>query len=286
VQIILNNDRVTEAYYGEIFASSTKQFLRERIDWMVNQAKGENILDIGCSQGIVSILLARDGKKVLGIDISDDAIQYAETEKQKEAEAVQRNLVFTSGDIFEMQVKEKYHTVIMGEILEHLDNPAELITLVSELLEDDGRLILTIPFGVNDHDDHQHTFYISSILDLVKGKFSMNDIKIIGKWLCVSVNKKGNAELNYEVFLKASEQAFYRIEQDYLESKYKRDTRINELSTKLKDRQEKVTKLQNVYHSYPYRMGKIIISGLRPGKNMVLMPFRIMKLIVEMKKDK
>lgn len=288
MQPILNNDRVTEAYYGEIFAASTKNFLRERINWMVHQAEGKNVLDIGCSQGIVSILLARDGKKVHGIDISPEAIQFAEKETEKENEATQSNLTFTAGDIFNLNLKEKFNTVILGEILEHLDSPADLIELVSELLEADGRLILTIPFGVNDHDDHQHTFYISSIIHLVNKKFTMNEIKIIGKWLCVSVDKKGNIErdLDYEAFLKTSEEAFYRIEQDYHQSKYKRDTRIDELSVKLKERQEKVVKLQNVYNSYQYRIGKTILSGLKPGKNTLLLPYRLMKLYLEMKKDK
>ena len=69
-------DRITEAYYNEMGDSFARK-VRERIHWVCENAKGEEILDIGCSQGITSILLGREGKKVLGIDLLEESIQYA-----------------------------------------------------------------------------------------------------------------------------------------------------------------------------------------------------------------
>ena len=60
------HDRVTEAYYGKM----GQQFMREtqeRIHWICNNVQGRSVLDVGCSQGIVPILLAREGINVIGI---------------------------------------------------------------------------------------------------------------------------------------------------------------------------------------------------------------------------
>ena len=73
-----NSDRISEVYKGEIWAESTQQVARDRIHWLVGQATGD-VLDIGCSQGIISILCAREGMNVLGVDIQADRIEYAET---------------------------------------------------------------------------------------------------------------------------------------------------------------------------------------------------------------
>lgn len=51
------HDRVVEAYYGKL----GQQFMREtqeRIHWICRCVHGKNVLDVGCSQGIVPVLLA------------------------------------------------------------------------------------------------------------------------------------------------------------------------------------------------------------------------------------
>ena len=70
------HDRVMEAYYGKL----GDQFMREtqaRIHWICAQVKGRRILDVGCSQGIVPLLLAREGCQVTGVDTSPQAIEEA-----------------------------------------------------------------------------------------------------------------------------------------------------------------------------------------------------------------
>ncbi|WP_062320411.1 hypothetical protein [Halolactibacillus sp. JCM 19043] len=56
-------DSIYDAYYYK-FGKTFGNEVRERIHWIAKEAKGKSMLDIGCSQGILSILLAREGKKV------------------------------------------------------------------------------------------------------------------------------------------------------------------------------------------------------------------------------
>lgn len=70
------NDRLNEVYYGKLMNKETQDILRERVNWMCGQVQGTRVLDVGCSQGIVSILLARQGKEVVGVDIDPESIDY------------------------------------------------------------------------------------------------------------------------------------------------------------------------------------------------------------------
>jgi len=57
---------------------SARHLNRAQIDWLVEQARGA-VLDIGCSQGIASILCARRGLEVLGVDVEPDRIAVRAT---------------------------------------------------------------------------------------------------------------------------------------------------------------------------------------------------------------
>lgn len=59
---VLWADRVNEACYGEPGDESGRR-ARDPINWMCSQAQGETVLDVGCSQGITTPLLAREGFK-------------------------------------------------------------------------------------------------------------------------------------------------------------------------------------------------------------------------------
>ena len=61
---------------GEKFQEQVKK----RISWIVEQVGDHDpVWDIGCSQGITSILLAQKGKHVTGIDIQPESIEFAQS---------------------------------------------------------------------------------------------------------------------------------------------------------------------------------------------------------------
>ncbi len=55
----MNDDRISEVYKGEIWTDALQNRARRRIHWMCSQVVGDSVVDIGCSQGIASILLGR-----------------------------------------------------------------------------------------------------------------------------------------------------------------------------------------------------------------------------------
>ncbi|WP_313318460.1 glycosyltransferase [Stenotrophomonas sp.] len=157
-------DHINEAYYdgmGAAFGART----RDRINWMCSQVTGETVLDVGCSQGITAILLAREGLRVTGIDIDQPTIDYAISERAKEIPSVQERIEFHCMDLAGL-APALFDTVLMGEVIEHQTSPSRFIGRAAAFLAPGGRLIVTVPFGLNPWPDHKSTIYPG---DLVLG---------------------------------------------------------------------------------------------------------------------
>lgn len=59
---MVNHDRVNERYYGMVNTVKSQEATRARIHWICRHVSGNRMLDAGCSQGITSILLGREGR--------------------------------------------------------------------------------------------------------------------------------------------------------------------------------------------------------------------------------
>ncbi|MCO5971262.1 methyltransferase domain-containing protein [Actinoallomurus soli] len=180
-----NSDRISEVYKGEIWAESTQRVARDRIHWLVGQATGE-VLDIGCSQGIASILCARRGLTVLGVDIQADRIEYANKERDAEPEDVRGRLEFRLADASALDLPDaSFDTVIMGEIVEHIPDASPFLKEAARVLRPDGVLALTTPFGLSKHHDHYATFYVDSLVRLLAPYVSIESLDIVDRYLRV-----------------------------------------------------------------------------------------------------
>lgn len=225
-------DKVSEAYYGsmgEAFARKT----RERIHWICSQASGIDVLDIGCSQGITEVILAREGKCAVGIDIEEEAIEYALASLSNQTTSVQEMITYKACSIFDFDSETQFDTVILSEVLEHFSSSSALLERVTGLMKEDGILIVTVPFGINDYIDHKKTYYLFNLLDDLSPYFSVFEVKFFGKWIGV-VAEKGNGtrtKIDTSSIVKELESSFYNIERNLVDNL---DARTNQF-TKLND---------------------------------------------------
>jgi SAM-dependent methyltransferase len=179
-------DRVYEAYFGAMgnpFALAT----RERIHWLCERVRGERILDVGCSQGITSILLGKEGKKVEGIDVDETAVKFATQKIQEEDDEIRSNVTFKVSNFLSASYEPgEFDTIILSEILEHLVNPEAFLEKASYLLGNKGRLLITVPFGINDAPDHKRTYYGLNLVLRLLADYSIKDLKVVSNsWLCL-----------------------------------------------------------------------------------------------------
>lgn len=241
-------DKVYEAYMGDMgekFAEKTQK----RIHWICSKVQGEKVLDVGCSQGITAILLARRGIHVTGLDINEGTVSQAREFLAKEPEEIQKRVEFCQADFGSYDALEQYDTVIMGEVLEHLLHPQIFIANAEKVLKDDGVLIITVPFGINEDPDHKQTFYYFGLEHLLNRYFRVSETFSFGKWIGFVARKaklnENSSEYAYEQCLYV-EQAFYAVEREYLDEQKRM---ISDCADYTKALQEKLKKSEENYQT-------------------------------------
>lgn len=102
-----------------------------RFKYINSFLKGSSILDIGSSEGFLHNLLKSSNpqKKLKTLDNSGNADFNINLDSPK-------------------PLKEKFDTIIAGEIIEHLESPIKFIRYCKTLLKPKGRLILTTPNAI------------------------------------------------------------------------------------------------------------------------------------------
>ena len=104
----------------------------------------KTVLDIGPGHGFFSYLITENLKSLNAIDIVDISDGSLEMTK-----AIIGNgngkIKYFNRDIFKYQSIEKYDLIILGEVLEHLDEPLLILKKLHEILSPDGYLWLTTP---------------------------------------------------------------------------------------------------------------------------------------------
>lgn len=177
-------DRLTEKYEGSFGSPEGQRITRLRIHWMCRQVAGEEVLDIGCSQGLASILLGREGRRVTGIDARQAAIAFAEERLAAEEPVVRDRVHFLLGEAQSLPFDDAcFDTVLMGELLEHLIDPRPVLREARRVLRQGGSLVLTTPYGRMPSLDHKDSLYILDVRAMFDGYFAVQTIELVEKFL-------------------------------------------------------------------------------------------------------
>jgi len=136
---------------------------RKRVDFITNVLqqslpKDGRILDVGCGNGVISRHLGRAGFNVLGVDVSEKTIEAARANTTDLP-----NVQFMKKSAEELVASgERYDAIICSEVLEHLNDPGSLISVLRESLTDKGKLIVTVPNGKGPRE----TFVTKPVLNM------------------------------------------------------------------------------------------------------------------------
>lgn len=211
-------DQIRAAYYDQLGGAFGKK-VRARVHWIIRQAKGEHILDIGCSGGVVPILLGREGKHVVGIDVLPEAIIEAKQALLEEPVSVKDKVELHEANIMTYTPDNQFDTVLMTEVLEHIGEPERFIARAVSFIVPEGRLVITVPFGVNDYADHKRTYYLNRLIEQLTPFGKIETVERIDKWLGITIQvyperRSGRTILPQEV--EWLEHAFEEVERIHL----------------------------------------------------------------------
>jgi SAM-dependent methyltransferase len=119
-----------------LFHLATYRFV---LPWVL----GKNVLDFGCGTGYGTADLADHCKDIIGIDISDNSIRFADDQYQK------KNLHFKVVDRVESKrlpfCEESFDVVVSFQVAEHISDLSTYFSEISRVLRPEGLLILATP---------------------------------------------------------------------------------------------------------------------------------------------
>ncbi|MFA6105029.1 MAG: class I SAM-dependent methyltransferase [Patescibacteria group bacterium] len=149
----------------------------------------KSLFEVGCATGFFLKLATELGWEAEGIDLSDYAVKMA----------ILKGIKASVGTVEDFKAENKYDAVVMQDVVEHVRDPASLITKAGELLKAGGVLALTTPdsgslwarvWGKRWHAfvPPQHLYYFSSEnikSFLEKRGFKVEYLEHHGKWFTV-----------------------------------------------------------------------------------------------------
>ncbi len=124
------------------------------------------ILDVGCGDGWLPRFLyhLKPEQEIVGVDIEEDLIKFARKRHPKDIKFCLPN-----------ELKGKFNMILMCEVLEHIENPEDLISTYIPYLEKNAIFIISVPspkFGYCP--GHIHQYLTKQDWESMLSKFTQN----------------------------------------------------------------------------------------------------------------
>jgi 2-polyprenyl-3-methyl-5-hydroxy-6-metoxy-1,4-benzoquinol methylase len=97
------------------------------------------ILDVGCAQATLALLLAEQGHTVTAVDLRQQFLDYAKSRYER------GDIRFVCGDAMHLDLAKRYDMIFANQIVEHLVYPVDFLRRLAGLLNPGGRIIITTP---------------------------------------------------------------------------------------------------------------------------------------------
>ena len=97
------------------------------------------ILDVGCAQATLALMLAEEGYAVCANDLRQEFLEYAKSRYDR------GNIEFLAGSVYEINPSRKFDLVFANQLIEHVVFPVELLARLRRFLLPGGHLVVTTP---------------------------------------------------------------------------------------------------------------------------------------------
>jgi 2-polyprenyl-3-methyl-5-hydroxy-6-metoxy-1,4-benzoquinol methylase len=138
---IFEGEKSREKYHSKnpISKKLIQDFMRSLLA-LAELSGSSRFLEIGCGEGQICGILAKNGFAVKGFDISADSIAVA----RREAERHALDIHFFQKDLYEIDSKiDREQAVVCCEVLEHLKDVEGALNRIFSVAE--NRVILSVP---------------------------------------------------------------------------------------------------------------------------------------------
>lgn len=156
-------------------------------------SKEDTVLDIACWTWYWTEILAKECKNIYGVDISQDAIDYARKKRK------QRNMEFILNDLYENKITADI--VVSFETIEHIPNKSIEETIEKLLKYTNKSLIWSYPYKeVSWNNKHHFHFNLDeNQLNEIKSKYKIDFFYQDTDW--VIKESKKNRQIQNLIFI-------------------------------------------------------------------------------------
>ena len=106
---------------------------------LAERYRAQSILDVGCAQGTLALLLGERGKRVTGVDIRPAFLDYARSRWER------GDVTFVAANLMDAPDLGTFDLVFANQIIEHLVYPADFLRTLSRYVKPGGVLVVATP---------------------------------------------------------------------------------------------------------------------------------------------
>ena len=126
----------------------------KRYEFARGWGESADVLDAACGVGYGSAYLAETARKVVGVDRSAEALDYAR------GEYARANVQFVEGDLLALPFPDGAFDVVCAfEAIEHLDNQRAFLSEAARVLRPDGTLLVSTPRVDRTNSEPENPFH-------------------------------------------------------------------------------------------------------------------------------
>lgn len=187
-EIVFNKYKIRGSmHWQEMMSRDPRKFnayQQARYGWILKMAgeiRGRRVLDLGCGDGSLTYLLAKNGAQVVGVDNEEEGLRFAE-ENLKSVWDSSLKYKFVSASAYTLPFEEgAFDFVVSCEVIEHLQQPEKMLQEGARVLKTGGLFVLTTPYKVTEvpqDPNHVNEYYPSQIKEMLGRYFKTGEVKL------------------------------------------------------------------------------------------------------------
>jgi ubiquinone/menaquinone biosynthesis C-methylase UbiE len=180
-------DRIAELYEGRIGTPAEQRIAAARIHWMISHVSGSTVLDIGCGQGIATLLLAREGRTAVGIDRDPTQIEWARRRVREEQDSVRRRISLEVAEATSLPFPDdRFDSVLLGRVLEDQLDPRLILGEALRVLTPGGRLVITSLYAEVRAPPFGEPLYLKGQIELLSKRIAVDDVAVLDRYVAIA----------------------------------------------------------------------------------------------------
>ncbi|OAV71539.1 bifunctional 3-demethylubiquinone-9 3-methyltransferase/ 2-octaprenyl-6-hydroxy phenol methylase [Bacteroidales bacterium Barb4] len=144
-----------------------REVMRFFCTYLQLQKKGETYFEIGPGHGeyMVTAMQQTDFRKYIAVDISKTSVELTQHYINHSMKTNNKQYSVLHEDFFNYRNEELFDAVVMGEVLEHVENPSKFLNKIHQVISDDSYIFITTAINAPQPD---HIYLFNNLNEIIK----------------------------------------------------------------------------------------------------------------------